>query len=292
MHEVIYEQPLFRPPSEAESLILQITIGCSYNRCAFCSMYRSKRFRLKPLEQVRGEIAAARAALGPDVRRVFLADGDAMCLSARRLFDILDALNEAFPQLQRVGIYANARDVRVKSDEQLVELRRRKLKILYLGLESGDDATLAAIAKGATASEIVTAVQRVRAAGISTSVMVLIGLAGRERSLQHARASAEALSAMQPTYTALLTYTPVPGSPLFERISRGEHDLPGPLESLEEIRELVARLECPTYFTCNHASNYLPLAGKLPSARSDILECLAAALAGQLPLKPEIFRGL
>jgi radical SAM superfamily enzyme YgiQ (UPF0313 family) len=292
MHEVIYDQPLFRPPSEADSLILQVTIGCSYNRCAFCSMYRSKRFRLKPPEQVREEIAAARAALGPDVRRVFLADGDAMCLSARRLVGILDALDEAFPQLQRVGVYANARDVLAKSDEELADLRRRKLKLLYLGLESGDDATLAAIAKGATASEIVTAVQRARAAGLSTSVMVLIGLAGRQRSLQHARASAEALNAMQPTYTALLTYTPVPGSPLFERIARGQHDLPGPLESIQEIRELVGRLECSTYFTCNHASNYLPLVGKLPSARSDILECLDAALAGELPLKPEIFRGL
>jgi radical SAM superfamily enzyme YgiQ (UPF0313 family) len=287
-----YELPLFRPPSEAESLILQVTIGCSHNGCAFCSMYRNKQFRVKSLEQIGAEVAQARAVLGADVRRVFLADGDAMCLSARRLAGILDALWEAFPRLQRVGTYANARDVLAKSDEELAELRRRKLRILYLGLESGDDVTLAAIAKGATASEIVRAVQRARAAGMSTSVMVLVGVAGRERSLVHARSSAEAVNLMVPTYTALLTYTPVPGSPLSERIERGELELPGALESIEEIREFVQALDCQTYFTCNHASNYLPLTGRIPGEKRDILASLDAALAGRLPLKPEFLRGL
>jgi radical SAM superfamily enzyme YgiQ (UPF0313 family) len=287
-----YDQPLFRPPSEAHSLILQVTIGCSHNRCTFCSMYRSKRFRPRRLEAVRADIEQASAVLGPEVPRVFIADGDAMCLSARRLTEILDLLGAAFPRLQRVGIYANARDVLAKTDEELAELRRRKLKILYLGLESGDDQTLAAVDKGATAAEIVQAVQRARRAGMSTSVMVLIGLAGRERSLLHARASAEALNQMMPTYAALLTYTPVPGSPLFARIEAGEHDLPGPLESIEEIRELVHALECETYFTCTHASNYLPLRGRMPEAKREILALLDAALAGMLPLKPEFLRGL
>jgi radical SAM superfamily enzyme YgiQ (UPF0313 family) len=287
-----YHQPVFRPPSEAESLILQVTLGCSHNRCTFCSMYRSKRFRPKRLEVIREEVARARALLGPEVARVFLADGDAMCLSARRLQAILDAVGEAFPHLQRVSAYANARDVASKSDPELAELRRRKLKLLFLGLESGDDETLRAVCKGATVAEIVTAVKRASAAGISTSVMVLIGLAGRQRSLEHARLSADAVNRMAPTYTALLTYTPVPGTPLQQQIDQGRFELPGPMESLAEIREFVRNLDCATYFTCNHASNYLPLRGRMPSAKREMLACLDAALAGMIPLRPEFLRGL
>ena len=156
---------------------------------------------------------------------------------------ILDALNDAFPRLQRVGIYANARDVLGKSDEELADLRRRGLKILYTGLESGDDDTLAAVEKGATAAEIVEAVRRARAAGIATSVMVLVGLAGVERSLEHARRSAEAINAMAPNYTALLTYTPTPHSPLAARVARGEVVLPSPRESIAEIREFVGAVD-------------------------------------------------
>jgi radical SAM superfamily enzyme YgiQ (UPF0313 family) len=286
------EPPVFRPPSEAGSLILQITVGCSHNRCAFCSMYRGKRFRAKPLEQVRAEIDEARTEFGGDVRRVFLADGDAMCLTARRLTATLDALNEAFPRLQRVGIYANARDILGKTADQLAGLRQRGLRILYTGLESGDDQTLAAVEKGATSGQVVAAVRRAGAAGIASSVMVLIGLAGRERSLEHARRSADAINAMAPDFTALLTYTPTPNSPLAERVARGEVALPSPRESIAEIREFVQALTCATYFTCNHASNYVPLTGRLPRSQADILAALDAALAGSVALKPEFLRGL
>jgi radical SAM superfamily enzyme YgiQ (UPF0313 family) len=286
------EPPVFRPPSEADSLILQVTVGCSHNRCTFCSMYRGKPFRAKPLEQVRAEIAGARADLGGDVRRVFLADGDAMCLSASRLAAMLDALNDAFPHLQRIGIYANARDVLGKSDDELADLRRRGLRMLYTGLESGDDETLSAVEKGATAAEIVDAVRRARAAGMATSVMVLVGLAGVERSLEHARRSAEAINAMAPNYTALLTYTPTPHSPLAARVARGEVVVPSPRESIIEIREFVNGVTCETYFTCNHASNYVPLTGRLPRAKGAILAALDAALAGDVELKPEFLRGL
>jgi radical SAM superfamily enzyme YgiQ (UPF0313 family) len=289
---LVYEPPVFRPPSEADSLILQITIGCSHNRCTFCSMYRGKRFRAKSPEQVQADIDAAHASFGNEVRRVFLADGDAMCLSARRLAATLDALNDAFPRLQRVGIYANARDILGKSDEGLADLRQRRLKIVYMGLESGDDQTLAAIEKGATAAEIVEAVRRARAAGLSTSVMVLVGLASVERSLEHARRSAEAINAMAPNYTALLTYTPTPDSPLADRVARGEVVLPSPRESILEIREFVQAVTCETYFTCNHASNYVPLTGRLPRSKAEILAWLDAALVGDVPLKPEFLRGL
>jgi len=287
-----YHMPLFRPPSEAESLILQVTLGCSHNRCTFCSMYREKRFRPVPPAQVAEAIDEARAMLGDDVRRVFLADGDAMCLSPRRLRPILERLDGSFPHLQRVSAYANARDILKKSDQELAELRALKLRLVYLGLESGDAQTLERIQKGATPGEIIEAVERAREAGISASVMVLIGLAGRERSLIHARASAEAVSRMAPTYTALLTYTPVSGSPLFESIQRGEVELPTARESLREIREFLAGLTCRTTFSCNHASNYLPLRGKLPGARAPLLALLDAALEGEVPLRPEWMRGL
>jgi radical SAM superfamily enzyme YgiQ (UPF0313 family) len=255
-------------------------------------MYASKQFRVRTLEEIELDIASARATFGPAVRRVFLADGDAMCLSTRRLIGVLDALNAAFPRLQRVGIYANARDVAAKSDEELAELRRRKLRILYVGLESGDDETLAAIDKGATSGEIVGAVQRAQAAGMKTSVMVLVGVAGRARSLRHARASADAINAMAPAFTALLTCTPVKGTRFADRIRRRELEIASPLESIREIREFVAGLACQTYFTCNHASNYLPLVGRMPGARGGILAVLDAALGGDVPLRPEGLRGL
>ncbi len=287
-----YELPVFRPPSEADSLILQVTIGCSHNRCTFCAMYTAKRFRVKTAAEIESAIDDARARFGPDVRRVFLADGDALCLSPRRQMAILDAINRAFPNLQRVGAYANARDILCKTDEELAELHRRKLRMVYVGLESGDPATLSAIDKGATPAEVVEAVTRARRAGMTTSVMVLVGLAGVEHSLTHARLSAEAINAMAPDFTALLTYTPVPGTPLGDRILAGQADLPSPRASLEEIKAFVQALECRTYFTCNHASNYLPMTGRMPQARARMLEDLDAAIAGQRPMRPEFLRGL
>ena len=287
-----YHPPLFRPPSEAQSLILQATLGCSHNRCTFCGMYRTKRFRARPVEELRHDIQEARRILGPHVPRVFLADGDAMCLSAKRLVDILDPVNEAFPRLQRIAAYANARDVLSKTDDELAELRSRKLRLLYIGLESGDDATLERIEKGASVEQIVQAVQKAKAAGMLASVMVLIGLAGEERSLIHARTSAEAINRMEPAYTALLTYTPVPGTPFHDELLSGALTLPSPAGSLEEIRAFLQTLDCRTYFTCNHASNYLPLTGRLPSAKPALLELLDKALRGEIALKPERLRGL
>lgn len=287
-----YHGPLYRPPSEASSLIVQATIGCSHNRCTFCSMYRSKRFRVVPPEEVQGFLDAARARLGDDVRRVFLADGDAMCLSSARLQQVLDRLAATFPKLSRVGIYANARDVLSKTDQELRELRQRKLGIVYLGLESGDEATLAEVCKGARVDDIVEAVRRARAAGMRVSVMVLVGLAGARRSLEHARASADAVSRMTPDYTALLTAIPTPGSELSEAAERGAFVPLSALESVREIREFLLHVRAPTYFTCNHASNYLPLTGVLPEDQDELLGLLDAALAGAVRLKPETMRGL
>lgn len=255
-------------------------------------MYRTKRFRTVALEEIEADIAQLKAAHRGEVRRVFLADGDAMCLSFSRLSEILDRVNAAFPRLQRISVYANARDLLAKSSEELAALRAKNLRLVYTGLESGDDETLAHIQKGATCDEIVSAVRRAQDAGLNASVMVLIGVAGRARSVQHARASADAINRMAPMYTALLTYTPTPGSPLFDEIEEGKLELPGPLESLQEIHDFVERLECRTWLTCNHASNYVPLKGHMPSARPAMLETLRAALDGVVPLRPEWMRGL
>lgn len=218
-------------------------------------MYRTKQFRAVPLAELEQTILRAKQTLGDGVRRVFLADGDAMCLSFERLSSVLDLVNAAFPRLQRIGIYANARDVLRKTPEQLSSLRARKLSILYMGLESGDDLTLSRVTKGAQVGDIVDAVRAAQAQEMRVSVMVLIGVGGRARSQEHALGSADAINRMEPAYTALLTYTPTPGSPLFDDIDRGDFELPGPQESLLEIRSFLSRLTCRTYFTCNHASN-------------------------------------
>ena len=255
-------------------------------------MYRTKRFRVVPPAELSRSIQAASQALGGQVRRVFLADGDAMCLAPSRLLGILEELGSSFPRLQRVGIYANARDVLAKSAVQLRELRDRKLGMVYMGLESGDDETLCAVSKGAAVAEIVEAVERAQAAGMRVSCMVLIGLGGRARTLEHALGSAEAVNRMAPHYTALLTYTPTPGSELYESLCQGNFELPSPEQSVREIRQFVANVRCQTHFSCNHASNYLPLTGTLPEDKDEMLAVLDAAIAGQIQLKPEHLRGL
>jgi len=287
-----YVEPVFRPPSEANSYLLPVTIGCSHNRCSFCAMYLEKRFRVRPREEVLEDIALAKQAYG-DVRRVFLLDGDAFVLSAGKLLPILAALREAFPSLGRVGSYVNAANVASKSDEDLRKLAGAGLTIGYLGLESGLPAAIEHMDKGASADEMVTAVRRAQAAGIKMSVMSLLGIAGRERSREHAVATAETLNRMQPRYAAFLTVTPVPGTRLHDEVERGELVLPTPAESLTELRGIVSRLDLSgTIFRANHASNYLPLKGRLPADKERLLDTIDAGLDGRVPLKPEFLRGL
>ncbi len=287
-----YYEPVFRPPSEGRSLLLHATIGCSHNRCGFCAMYRGKRFRARPEREILEDIEAARR-VRPDVRRVFLLDGDALVLSSRRLLRVLAALRESFPELQRVGTYVNAGNVAAKTDEELAALAGAGLGIGYLGLESGDPETLERMDKGATVEEMVTAVTRAQAAGIRMSVMALLGLAGRERSREHARATARALNRMQPRFASFLTVTPVPGTPLFEDAASGRFALLSPEESLRELRWIVEDLDLRgTVFRANHASNYLPLKGRLPADRERLLRTIDLARAGRISLKPEYLRGL
>ena len=292
MRRMRYVEPVFRPPSEANSYLLPVTIGCSHNECTYCAMYLTKSFRVRPEPEVLEDLAMARAAYG-NVRRIFLLDGDAFVLSAKKLLRILDAVRETFPDLQRVGAYINAANVATKTDDDLREIAKGGLTIGYLGLESGDPETVKKIRKGASVDEMILAVRRAEAAGIRMSVMSLLGMAGREGSLRHARATAAALNRMQPRYAAFLTVTPVPGTVLHEELEAGRFALISPEESLRELREIVAQLELTgTIFRANHASNYLPLKGRFPGDRERLLATIDAALDGRISLKPEYLRGL
>lgn len=287
-----YIGPVYRPPSEADSYLLQVTIGCSHNECTYCAMYLDKTFSARPLAEVLEDVEEAGKRF-PDTRRVFLLDGDAMTLSTARLMPVLEALSKAFPRLSRVGSYVNAVSVLKKTDAELAALRDAKLSIGYLGLETGDPVTAARIVKGAKVEEEVLAVQRAQAAGIKMSVMVLLGVAGRTRWKEHAEATASALSAMDPRFVSCLCVTPVPGTPMADEVARGDLVLPSPEETLEELRVIVDRTVLSgAVFRSNHASNYLPLGGRLPADRERLLAAIDAARAGEIPLVPEEWRGL
>ena len=287
-----YREPVFRPPSEADSYLLHVTYGCSHNECTYCAMYRTKRFEVRPENEVFEDIEAAARVL-PGTRRVFLLDGDALTLSTRRLLPILDALRAAFPELQRVGAYANAISVGSKTDDELAALRAHGLGIAYLGLETGHDLVNERIRKGATVEAQVVAVRRAEAAGIKMSVMVLLGVAGRERSHEHAVATGRAVTRMDPRFVSCLCVTPVPGTPLYDDVQAGRFAMLEPGETLDELRTLVDHLDLSgAVFRSNHASNHLPLGGRLPADKARLLEAIDRARAGQIPLRPSWARGL
>ncbi|MBI5779846.1 MAG: radical SAM protein [Planctomycetes bacterium] len=287
-----YEGMIIRPPSEADSYLLQITFGCSHNKCTFCGTYPDKKFRVRPLDQILEDIALARRHI-PHTRRVFLCDGDAMLLPNKRLLKILEALNMAFPDLQRVGIYANARDILKKTETELSELSRRKLTIGYLGLESGNDEILKKVMKGATAKDMIDAVRKAQANGIKMSVIGLIGLGGREMSREHAIDTAKAVNLMNPRYFSLLTLMLVPGTPLDADYEQGRFFLPEAEDMVREIRLVVDNMDSPqTIFRANHASNYAPLAGTFNKDKKRLLQEIDDYLSGKYGFRPEFLRGL
>jgi radical SAM superfamily enzyme YgiQ (UPF0313 family) len=288
-----YEEPLFRPPSEANSYILQATVGCSWNACTYCDMYRSKNFRVRPLDDILDDVRMAQAALGSRVDKVFVADGDALVMDLGHWRPILDACREAFPRLRRVSAYATAITLLDKDADELKQLRDLGLGLLYIGPESGDDATLKRIAKGATFDNHVEAARRAHAAGIKLSTIFLLGAGGTERSQAHAAASAELTSAMDPRFVSLLTLTVIPGTPIAKLQASGRFELPSIEGMLGELRTYIAEARPrDAIFRTNHASNYLPLGGRLPRDRQRLLGVLDAALAGEIPLRPEWTRGL
>jgi len=255
-------------------------------------MYRDKRFCVRGLAEILEDIDSARAYYGPTVRRVFLRDGDAMILSTDVLTQILDRLAAVFPDLQRVGIYANARNILNKSPGELELLHQKRLDIIYLGLESGSDRILRQNHKGSTAREMIDAVKKAQQAGMKASVIYLLGLGGRAHCEENARESARAVSEMNPTYLSALTVTVIPGTPLHERMLAGSFVLPEPLEFLQELRFFLQEVNVTaTVFRSNHASNYLALAGRLPRDKERLLAEIDEALdSGRI--RPEFLRGL
>jgi radical SAM superfamily enzyme YgiQ (UPF0313 family) len=287
-----YEGRIYRPPSEADALIVQATIGCSWNHCTYCDMYRDKSFRVRDLADTLADLESAARAVGHDVEKVFVADGDALVLPMDHWRAILARAQALFPNLRRVSCYAMARNVEEKSEAELRELHDAGLTTLYIGPESGDDVTLKRIAKGDDAASHIAAARKARAAGMALSVIALLGIAG-DRSDAHARATAELVTEMDPEFFAALTVTVVPGTPLAQLHAKGRFEVPPVPELLRELRTMVD-LARPTdaTFRTNHASNYLPLAGRLPRDRERIVSVIDAALAGRVRLRGEGARGL
>ena len=287
-----YEGKLYRPPSEADAYILQATIGCSWNHCTYCDMYRDKDYRVRDLTETLKDLTLAGASFGADVEKLFVADGDALGMPMEHWLAVLGRAREVFPKLRRASCYAMARNVLAKTPAELAELRAAGLSLLYIGPESGDDATLKRIAKGDDAAAHVEAAARARAAGMQMSVIALLGIAP-ERWEEHAAATAELVTKMDPAFFSALTVTVVPGTPLAQLEKKGKFAVPPVAALLRELRVMVD-LARPTdaVFRTNHASNYLPLGGRLPRDRARILEVIDAALAGNVALRPERARGL
>jgi radical SAM superfamily enzyme YgiQ (UPF0313 family) len=266
------EGMVFRPPSEADSLIIRVTIGCSHNACTFCAMYKNVTYRERSMEEIESLIVQAQRYYG-DSRRIFLADGNALSLPTDTLLALLNKFYKSFPRLTRVGCYAGPKDVLRKTPEELSALYQAGLKIAYLGIESGDPEILRAICKGVTPGEMIEAGQRMLHAGIKLSATVILGIGGREHTLQHAENTAKVINAIQPTMLSMLSLMVYPDTPLGRKIAAGSFT---PLSTEEILAEQYRLLEAidvtkPCIFRSNHASNYLPLAGTLPKDKPQLL---------------------
>jgi len=287
-----YEGMIFRPPSEADSLILQVTVGCSYNRCTFCSAYQGKRFRIKSFEEIKEDIDEVSPYR---IERVFLADGDALAIPQKDLLRIVSYLREKLRGLERVGIYANAKDVLRKGVEELRALKDLGVGILYLGLESGDPEILKRIKKNATVDELVRAGKRVKESGILLSVTVILGLGGVERSQAHAVETGKVLSEMDPDYVGALSLMIVSGTPIEKEIKTGKLRLPTAFGLIQELEMMIANCQFShCFFASNHASNYLPLRIRMPEQKEEALRRIREVLQRKDPdlLRPEYLRAL
>lgn len=285
-------EPAIRPPSEAYSVLLQITTSCSANSCTFCGAYKGKPFQIKSQEEIDYDIAGY-ARNYPDARKLFLMDGDALILNNNKLVPILKKVNQAFPRLTRISSYANGFNITTRSIEELRELEEHKLKLIYIGLESGSQRVLDISNKKATVEEMVQAVKLAEEAKIKSSVIVLLGLGGKEHSKLHVKQTIAALNRMQPKFLSFLTLMVVPGTPLADSVAKGEFIELEPKDYLAESREILKGLDLKhTIFRSNHASNYLNLEGNLPKDKARLIDQLEHAINGINNLKPEFFRGL
>ena len=287
-----YKGKVYRPPSEAYSFIVQVTYGCSHNRCAFCDMYNDKHFSMRPMQEIREDFELARRVY-KRVERVFLADGDALMRKTADLVEILGLIYGLFPECERVSCYASPASLQVKSEDELRLLRARGLQMVYMGLESGCDAVLTRMQKGHDAAAIVAAGQKARRCGFALSVTAISGLGSVALWRQHAADTAKAVSAIKPEYLGLLTLMVEHGTPLESWVKNGEFTLLSPLEVLKETELFLQQVDSEgTVFRANHASNYLTLKGTLNGDREALLGQIGAALAGRRDLKPEFLRAL
>lgn len=286
-----YEGQIIRPPSEAHSIILQVTVGCSHNKCIFCGAYKEKRFAVKDDAIVQSDLEFA-AQYCKRQNKVFLADGDALIIPFERLKKIFCDIRDKLSWVNRISLYGSARSIRSKSVGQLLELKELGLDRVYLGLESGNDEVLAAVKKGETAESMIEASEKIREAGLFLSVMVILGLAGQSLSRQHAIETAQVLNRMKPKRIAALTLMLLDNTELGRLYREGHFKLLEPLEMLQELQWMLERLETPCQFFANHASNYLPIMGRIPRDREKLLAMIDDALCGMHQLVPEGFRRL
>ena len=287
-----YEGNVIRPPSEADSIILQVTVGCSHNRCTFCGAYKDEPFRIKDAATVEEDLAFA-ALYCKRQKRVFLADGDVLILPQHRLVALLQKIRHQLPWVNRVSLYGNAKAILAKSVEQLQELKELGLNRVYMGLESGHEPTLAAIRKGNDSARMIEAARRVREAGLFLSVTVLLGIAGKTDSLAHAEATGRVLSEMGPNQIGILSLMLLPNTPLYRDEQSGRFTLPSPVGLLAELRAMVEHLTLDrAQLQSNHASNYLAINARLPRDKEQVLAMIDAALAGNVALTPEHYRRL
>lgn len=290
-----YERAIIRPPSEANSFLLPVTIGCSHNKCAFCGTYMGVKFRIRPLEDIKRYIDKVAQHYSWSLRRVFLEDGDALIAPQRRLVEVLKYLNKKFPHLDRIGTYATPQAALIKSIDELKELNRLGLKIAYMGVETGDEELIKKINKGASYDQIVEAGRKIKQAGITLSVTVILGLGGIEGSQNHALKTAQILSDIDPDFAGALTILLVPGTPLHRDWEKGKFKLISPFQSLEELRLIIQNSSFTNcFFTANHASNYLPIKARLPQQKAEVLKLIDDVLATKdmSRLRPEFTRAL
>jgi radical SAM superfamily enzyme YgiQ (UPF0313 family) len=292
---MVDEMVRVRPPSEANSLLLPVTIGCSHNKCTFCGTYTGVKFRIRPLEDIKRDIDKVAKNYSWSLRRVFLENGDAIIAPQRLLVPVLKYLNEKFPNLERIGSYSTPQAALIKSVDELKELHKLGLKIVYLGVETGDEELLKKIDKGATYDQIVEAGRKIKQAGITLSVTVLLGLGGEEGSQKHALGTAKILTDLDPDFAGALTVILVPGTPLYKDREEGRFELISPFQTLEELKTIIENANfSDCFFTANHASNYLPIKARLPKQKAAVLKLIDEVLESRdmSRLRPEFTRAL
>lgn len=287
-----YEGNIIRPPSEAHSILLQATVGCSHNKCTFCGAYKGERFKIKPDEIIMEDLLFASKYCRQQTR-LFICDGDALIIPQKRLLNILVEIEKQLPWITRVGVYANAKSLKMKTEDELKELKKHGIGIAYMGLETGDDDTLKAVNKGSSAAHMIEMGRKAKKAGIKLSITVLLGIAGREGSEKHAIETGRVLSAIDPDYVGALSLMLIPGTPLYKDYESGKFPILEPIETLRELRSMIAHTDLSDgLFHANHASNYLPIRAHLPHDKKMTIRLIDEAIAGRITLKPEHMRAL